>query len=224
MTAGGEGAPDLAKLAAELRGAATIDNPTDRLLEVAGIVSDAVRDLGCEPVVVGGLALAYWSDSTFLTADIDVVMPRPAELSQRLEALGFQRHGREWVLDPHGISFEAPSERLEPGDRPERARLPSGRQLLVLSAEDLLLWRLREWVHWGAVSGFRQAAHLLVTDVVDPARLDRRADDEGLTLALATLRSLSSLIEAGQSLQEWELVEAARRIERESYGQEHDTP
>jgi hypothetical protein len=35
----------------------------------------------------------------------------------------------------------------------------------VLSIEDVLLWRLRGWVHWHHASGFQQAAHLLVSDV-----------------------------------------------------------
>ena len=87
MTDGG----DLAQLREALFGTAAIDDPTERLLEVAAIIGEAFADLGVQPVVVGGLALAYWSDSAFLTGDIDVVMPRLPELSARLEVLGFER-------------------------------------------------------------------------------------------------------------------------------------
>jgi hypothetical protein len=51
-----------------------------------------------------------------------------------------------------------PGEVLEPGDEAELVELASGRRVLVLSLEDMLLWRLREWIHWRAASGFQQAA------------------------------------------------------------------
>jgi hypothetical protein len=205
------------RLALQLSQAAAGGEPTERLLEVAAIVSEAVQDLGVEPVVVGGLAVAHWTDSTFLTTDVDVVIGRPAGLSQRLEALGFRRSGRQWVLGEHELSLEAPGERLEPGETAVRVLLPSGRSVLVLSAEDLLLWRLREWIHWRSVSGFRQAAYLLCSNVVDVQRLEARAREEGLTLALEALRRAAAEIEAGRIVEPWELEDMAKRVERESY-------
>lgn len=208
---------DLAQLREALVGTAAIDDPTERLLEVAAIIGEAFADLGVQPVVVGGLALAYWSDSAFLTGDIDVVMPRLPELSARLEVLGFEREGREWVLPGHDVAFEAPGETLEPGDAAEPAELPSGRQIMVLSLEDLLLWRLREWIHWRAVSGFHQAAYLLIAEPLDAERLRLRAEEEGLTLVLTELRRCTAEIESGRVYEDWELAEVARQIEQARY-------
>jgi hypothetical protein len=70
-------------------------------------------------------------------------MPRLPELADRLAALGFERPGREWVLPGFEVAFEAPGEELEPGDEAESVELASGRRVLVLSIEDLLLWRFR---------------------------------------------------------------------------------
>ena len=120
----------------ELLAAAAIPEPTERLLEVAAIFAEAVVDLGVEPVVVGGLALAYWSGSEFATGDIDVLLPRRPELAPRLEALGFEREGRMWLLPGFDVAFEAPGEMLEPGDEAEPVELASGRRVLVLSLED----------------------------------------------------------------------------------------
>jgi len=78
------------------------------------------------------------------------------------------------VLPGFQVAFEAPSETLEPGDEAESVELASGRRVLVLSLEDMVLWRLREWIHWHAVSGFEQAAHLLVAEPLDSSRLERR--------------------------------------------------
>lgn len=209
--------PDLARLKDELREAAAIEEPTERLLEAAAIISEALADLDVQPVVVGGLALAYWSDSEFQTGDIDVLMPRAPELNERLEALGLERKGRDWTLVGYDVAFEAPGETLEPGDQAELVELASGRRVLVLSLEDMLLWRLREWVHWQIASGFQQAAHLLIAEPLDVARLDQRAVEEGLAHALAELRRLTAEIEGGRVYEDWELAEVGRKIERESY-------
>lgn len=208
---------DPARLRAELLTAAAIPEPTERLLEVAAILTEAIADLRVQPVVVGGLALAYWSDSEFVTGDIDVVIPRAPEVWARLEMLGFEQEGREWVLPGFQVAFEAPGETLEPGDEAESVELASGRRVLVLSLEDLVLWRLREWVHWYAVSGFEQAAHLLVAEPLDSARLERRAVEEGLSLALAELQRLTAEIESGRVYESWELAEIGKNIERQSY-------
>ena len=201
----------LGKLRGQIRAAAALSDQTERLLEVAAIVAEALSDVA-EPVVVGGLALAYWSDSAFRTGDIDVVVPRPPEFQERLASLGFEQAGREWILSGHDIIFEAPGAALEPGDEAEAVELPSGRRVLVLSPEDLLLWRLREWIHWQSVSGFEQAAYLFASEPVDRRRLDRRALQEGLTPALAALRQAIAEIEAGRTFDTWDLIELAKSI------------
>jgi hypothetical protein len=215
--------PDLENLKDELLRVASIADPTERLLEVAAVISEALSDLGVQPVVVGGLALAYWSDSNkFITGDIDVVVPRVPELADRLRTLGFSQQGREWTLPGHDVAFEAPAEVLEPGDDSTWVQLASGRRVKILAIEDMLLWRLREWVHWHHASGFQQAAHLLVTDEIDTARLDRRAGEEGLSHALRELRRLAAEVEAGRVVEEWEINELGKDVERQSYSPESD--
>jgi hypothetical protein len=84
--------PDLESLKQELLRLAAIADQTERLLEVAALIGESLSDLGVQPVVVGGLALAYWSESDeFITGDSDVVVPRLPELPERLKALGFKR-------------------------------------------------------------------------------------------------------------------------------------
>jgi hypothetical protein len=214
--------PDLEQLTQELGQVGTIADPTERLLEAAAIVAEAVADLDIQPVVVGGLALAYWTSGEIQTGDIDVVMPRAPQLRDRLAALGFELRGREWILPGAEISFEAPGDVLEPGDQSEPVELASGRHVLVLSLEDLLLWRLREWIHWHHASGFRQAAFLLGAEGLDAERLDTRAAVEGLGLALAELRRLVSDIEGGRVFEGWELVEIGRKLEAQGYSTDHE--
>lgn len=206
-----------------LLAAASLADPTERLLEVAAVIGEALADLGIQPVVVGGLALAYWaSGDEFITGDIDVLLPRVPGLAERLERLGFAQEGREWRLHGYDVSFEAPGDVLEPGDEAEWAELASGRHVKVLSIEDMLLWRLREWLHWHHASGFHQAAHLLLSEELDGVRLARRAKEEGLKRALQTLRALTTEIEGGRVVEEWEIVELGREVERQSYSPNGD--
>lgn len=210
----GEPAPIL--LSEALLAAASLAEPTERLLEVAAIIGESLRDLRVEPVVVGGLAVAYWSDATFLTADIDVVMVRPPELDERLGALGFVKQGREWVLPGSEVAFEIPAEALELGDEAVVVTLPSGRRVRVLSLEDALLWRLREWVHWHSPAGFQQASFLFVSEALDPTRLEQRATKEGLAGTLAELRRVTAEIEQGHTFESWELAEIAKTLDASS--------
>lgn len=210
------GEPDLTVLKEALHEAATVEEPTERLLEVAAIIGESLDDLRVEPVVVGGLAVAYWSGATFLTADIDVVMARPAQLEDRLGALGLVKEGREWVLPGFEVAFEIPADALELGDEAVVVTLPSGRRVSILSLEDALLWRLREWVHWQSPAGFRQASFLLVAEHVDTARLEQRAAQEGLADALEILRRVTAEIEQGRCYEGWELAEIAKNLDTTS--------
>jgi hypothetical protein len=48
--------PNLGSLKQELLRVASIADPTERLLEVAAVICEALSDLDVQPVVVGGLA------------------------------------------------------------------------------------------------------------------------------------------------------------------------
>jgi hypothetical protein len=85
---------DLEALRVELERTADISDPTEQMLEITGVVDAALRPIEIRPVVVGGLAVAYWTTGLYLTGDIDVVMPHSAAIEQRLAALGFERDGR----------------------------------------------------------------------------------------------------------------------------------
>jgi hypothetical protein len=211
------GEDDLERFRRELLEAAGIDDQIERLLEVAAIITEAVADLDVRPVVVGGLALAYWSDSPYRTGEIDFVMARAPGLQDRLGALGFERSGRHWVMPGHPIAFEAPGDTLVHGDQGEWAELRSGRRVFVLTGEDMVLWRIREWIHWHQASGFQQAAQLLVSEGIDQERLERRAAEVGLALALTELKAALVRIEQGERFEAWEIEEKGKQIERQSY-------
>jgi hypothetical protein len=129
----------LTNLRLALSDAVLIEDQTERLLEGAAIIAEAVADLGVNPVVVGGLAVAYWSRTRYTTGEIDFLMPKREDVIERLEALGFEQSlPRHWVFD-QTIAFEAPGAQLDDGDEAEPIKLASGRTVLIMSIEDMVL-------------------------------------------------------------------------------------
>jgi len=160
--------------------------------------------------VVGELAVAYWTAGAYLTGDIDVVMPYVPETDACLGELGFEKQGRFWIPAEHGVFLEAPGSVLAPEEETVRARLRSGRELRVLSAEDLLVYRLHEFVATGHSDAFGQAVMLLDVPGLDRRRLATRIQKEGLGEAL---EEAAGRIRAGGRFESWELHDLARRLQ-----------
>jgi hypothetical protein len=195
-----------------LRLALRVEDQTQRMLEVAAVVQEELEDLGIHPVVVGGLAVAYWTTGAFLSSDIDVVMPASPEVDKRMEALGFNRQGRYWTLPDSDIIFEAPGSTLEEGDEATEVQLGSGRIVTLLRAEDALVHRIRELVATPRVDVLEQAVTLLKAPGLNQERLLLRTSQANLEEGLRVVRELAENIEAGQSLEAFELHDRIRNM------------
>jgi hypothetical protein len=172
------------------------------MLEVAAVVEAVAAPLGIHPVVVGGVAVYFWTASDeFLTRDIDVVMEVPEPLADRLAQLGFVRavDGRHWTLEGTDVFLEAPGARLDRGTVVIRVELPSGRTVSVLSRVDVLLDRLDELQATGHLVVGQQVLALLggVPDD-EVAALDARAEQRRVTRILAEMRALADDITSGR--------------------------
>jgi hypothetical protein len=172
------------------------------MLEVASVVEAVAAPLGIHPVVVGGVAVYFWTASDeFLTHDIDVVMEVPEQLAAALAQLGFQRtpDSRHWVLEGTDVFLEAPSAHLDDDALVTEVTLPSGRTASVLSRVDVLLDRLDE---------LQATAHLVVGQQVltllggmpgdEVADLDARAVQRRVSKILAAMRALAEDITSGR--------------------------
>jgi len=198
---------------AALEQALSIEDVTERLLEVAAIVGEELADTGVRPVVVGGLAVAYWTDAAVVSHDIDVLAPTNEALVERLAALGFERQGRHWVAPAGRAVLEAPGSFPAPGADVIEAELPSGRSVLVLSLEDVLLDRLDQFRGGGHVDVYVQTIYLLALPELDRQRLGERAAAEGLGEAIALVEAAEAdFVGRGRPPEPWELHELARRL------------
>jgi len=198
-----------------LRSALTTEDATERMLEVAAVVQEALEDLGIHPVVVGGLAVAYWTDGAYLTSDIDVVMPSSPRVDERMAALGFEKQGRFWTLPESDIVFEAPDSVLDPGDEEQEVELRSGRHVALVRAEDLFVHRLEQLLASPSTDTLQQAINLLKAPGLDRARLQARVDDKSLREGLAEVEAFAEKIERGETVETSELHDMERRIRHE---------
>jgi hypothetical protein len=213
---------DASALRAEIARVAQAASLVDRSFEVLAIVQSVAAPLGIHPVVVGGMAVYFWTASDeFLTYDIDVVMEVPDELSKRLAELGFQRAagGRHWTLEGTDIFLEAPSSQLDADAVVSEIKLQSGRTATVISRVDVLIDRLDEFQATGHETPARQALALLAglseEEVHD---VDRRAPNRRVSIILKAIRRLADDLRAGRTPPDSaELHEIARTAMRTEY-------
>jgi hypothetical protein len=191
-------------LRAELMRAAQVADLAERTLEVVAIVEAVAAPLGVHPVVVGGMAVYFWTASdAFLTHDIDVVMEVPDEMAAKLAELGFVRtpNGRHWVLEGTEIFLEAPSSHLDSDAVVAEVELPSGRTAKILSRVDVLLDRLAEFEGTGREMAAQQALVLLAGLSRDEVKdLDVRASSHHVGAILKAIRKLADDLKTGRPL------------------------
>jgi hypothetical protein len=205
---------DLEALRVELQRTADTRDATEQMLEIAAVVDAALRPIDVRPIVVGGLAVAYWTTGLYLTGDIDVVMPHSAEIDQRLAALGFERDGRFWTLPGREPVFEAPGSTLELNpDGHIEVELASGRTIRIQDAEEVLLLRLAEFTATGNADVFQQCLWLLGVAGLDRERLRGRAADESLARALDALYRIGKRVQQDATkLELWEITDLAKSL------------
>jgi hypothetical protein len=113
----GDDAQETLDLRAELAHAAQLTDLAERTLAVVAVIEAVAAPLGIHPVVVGGMAVYFWTASDeFLTYDIDVVMEAPDELAAKLAELGFARasDGRHWILEGTEVLLRRPAHTWTP--------------------------------------------------------------------------------------------------------------
>src|SRR5689334_9965384 len=103
---------DISVLTEEVKRCVNIQDPLVRRLTVTAILTRALSP-GPEPIVVGGLAVEFYSMGGYSTVDVDLVYADSARLNNTLQQLGFSQQGRHWFSSELNLSIEAPGSILE---------------------------------------------------------------------------------------------------------------
>jgi hypothetical protein len=140
---------------------------------------------GSELVIVGGSAVNCYVE-TYLPTDLDLVGPVGTEEIARLEAYGFERRGRHYVLErlQGRIEVEFPASQLVGIEDPQRVEVAEGVFAALISLNDLMMDRLRQATDGTDVT-FDEAVRLAVGAYpsIDWDSIHRRVSVEGKELA-----------------------------------------
>jgi hypothetical protein len=181
---------DFEVLRQKLRRGTTIAEPLKRRLWVLGVITEALKVDGIRPILIGVCALEYYTFGGYATRDIDVVVSNYQRLGEVMDQLGFERRGRYWLRSDLEILLEAPAVDLAGEAAPLTVVELDDLTCYIIGVEDLIIYRLNGYVHWGWEDDRRWVGRLLVlhADTVDWAYLEKRATTEGTAEALAEIR------------------------------------
>lgn len=173
-------------------GLAREPDPARRRLVALGLLTERLAEDGIEPILVGGAALALYTAGGYATSDVDLALPVSAAVEAAFAELGFRKSGRHWERADLDLLFEAPAPAGLPGEDAPRLEVEvDGLRVVVVGIEDLLIDRLRAWVHWQSDEDGRWARRLveLHRGRMDWGYLEGKvAGDEAERAGLAELR------------------------------------
>ena len=87
-----------------------MEGPLARQLLMTGLITRRLVEKGKPaPVLIGGLALSYYTREVYFTADIDLAYADREALDEVMRELGFVRKGRYWAHPGLDIAVEAPA-------------------------------------------------------------------------------------------------------------------
>ncbi len=155
-------------------------------------VSEAMSEKGFQrPILVGGAAAEFYSQSAINTGDFDICTPRQDALEDEMQKLGFVRPSgaglstRGWIHPKLKLGFEVVADTPLDGafDRDKLAMVDMARDgaFVVISVEDLIADRMGQYASGTAADRIGQAHALFNLQLnLDREYLDRRIKEETL--------------------------------------------
>jgi len=152
--------------------------------------SEAMHRRGFQrPILVGGAAAEFYSQSTITTGDFDLCTFRQSELEEELQALGFVRPSgagqmlKGWIHPELKLGFEVVADTPMDGafDRDTLLLVENtgAGSFVTISVEDLIADRMGQYASGTAPDRLEQARELFrLQTSLDRAYLDRRIKEE----------------------------------------------
>ena len=119
-------------------------------LTVAGIISEAFKEFGVIPVVVGGSAVEFYTLGNYTSRDIDMIVEEPEHIGSVMTGLGFCHDAGTWYLpEKPSIVVEFRKGPLA-GDkkRVQPVQLPDDHTAYLISLEDIIIDRTLVAKYW----------------------------------------------------------------------------
>ena len=160
----------------------------ERTTAIVAWIQSLFADDGRVPVLVGGAAVEIFTGGAYTTGDLDFVGAVPAVVGTVLKKNGFEKTGRHWIHRKGQVFVEFPGSSLGPNEKSVRFSA-FGREVVLVSIEDLLVDRLGAWQYWkSGVDGANAfVLYRACRRMINGRRLKSRAREEGFSVALEAL-------------------------------------
>ena len=168
-------------------------DPRRRRMLALGLLTEALSVHRIEPILVGGGAVEFYTAGGYATVAMDLALPSAPGVDAAFAEMGFEKEGRYWFHADLDLLFEAPAPAGLPGEDAPRTEVDvDGLRVFVIGIEDLLIDRLRAWVHWNSAEDERWTRRLamLHADRIDWQYLRNRTS--GVTEEAAALATLTN--------------------------------
>jgi hypothetical protein len=153
--------------------------PLARQMLMTGLITRVLEDRGKPaPVLIGDLALSYYTRDIYFAADIDLAYADRDALDAVLRELGFVKKGRYWVHEGLDMAVEVPASELAGEDaQREFVELDGGLHCVIIGLEDLIIDRLSACKHWKSEVDCEMTELLIVRyrQELDWAYLEKKA-------------------------------------------------
>lgn len=166
-----------------------ITNRPDKTMYFAAIFAERLKGQGIKPILVGGGALEFYTQGSYTTLDVNMVVAGREHAKKVLEEMGFHRMRgqRSWYNEELELSVEIPDDVLAGSmDRVVSVDMGGGLTAYVIGVEDLIIDRLNAYKYWKSLNDGEWAAATLAIhfDEIDLEYLKVRAEEEGTFEAL----------------------------------------
>ena len=188
-----EPSKSLEEIRSNLNETIKIDDRPTRGIKIAALISEALKTIDIDPVLVGGSAVAFYTEGKYTTDDIDMVAPSGPDVQKIMTLLGFIKTGKDFINKELGIYIEFPSEFLGPTEKTSTITI-KGHDLTIISIEDLIIDRLASFKYWKSTVDGVNALMMLELGIANKARVEKRAREEDVLDALDYIENALELI------------------------------
>lgn len=175
------------------------ESPLKRQLLLVALISYLLRIKGKEiPVIIGGLALSYYTREVYFTADIDLAYSDEESLGEVLKELNFKKKGKYWVSEGFKAALEVSVDGLAYEEAPlEIVGLGPDLQCKIIGVEDLIIERLKVCKQLNSETDCEMSELLIMRyfDEVDWEYLELKAAHPEIDVG-EKIRELKSKVEA----------------------------
>lgn len=120
-------------------------------IKALSYICQLLRKSGIRPILVGGHAVELYTAGHYSTVDIDLVLSGYEDAGEILVRLGFVKESRHWYYKPLNILIEIPDNVLAGSlEKVNQIMVEEGFSIDVIGIEDLILDRVRAYVHWNS--------------------------------------------------------------------------